>query len=192
MAEPIGALRALLSASSAVFEKDMKQARDAVRKNTVDMSAAMEKFAGKANQSIKAIFTMRTALTLLAGTTGLFYATKRAVEFADSIDKTSKSVGLGAEVFQEYRIAAALSGVGQEKFTAALTKFTQTVGAAARGSKSGKGRFKFRYLGPCILQRKNPIPMREPGYAKKGIIHGPLILDLDQLLKDRTGHPQRE
>ena len=141
MAEPIGSLRALLSASSAVFESDMKRARNAVRNNSNDMRTSFEKLEDVANKSIKKLFTLRTAAAALAGAGGLYYASRRAIEFADNIGEAAKAAGLTAEEFQSLEYAATQSSVSQEAWSAGIVKFTQVLGDARRGAAAAKGLF---------------------------------------------------
>lgn len=145
-AEPIGAIRALLSASAAVFENDMKRARTAVKSSTTDMRTAFERVEDVANKTVKGIFTMRTALGLLAGATGLYYATRAAINFADNIDEVATAAGQTAEEFQSYAYAASLAGIAQEDYTTAVSKFAIVVGDAKRNSKGAQAQL-FNSLG---------------------------------------------
>lgn len=136
MAEPIGALRALLSASAAVFEADMKKARDAVRTSGKDMEFSFKKIQEAGNSVIDRIFSMRTALAVLAGATGFYLASKRALDFAGDLADTAKAAGIAAESYQEMQYAAQLAGVDNDKFNTSLQKFNVLIGDAVNGNKA--------------------------------------------------------
>jgi len=142
MAEPVGVLRALLSASSTVFEKDMKAARDAVRNNSNDMRTSLEKFQAGANNAIKSLFSLRAAAAVAAGATGLYYASKKAIELAGNIQDSARAAGLAADEYQSLRYAASQSGVGIEQFDAGVVKFNKTIGDAVRKGSEGSRVFK--------------------------------------------------
>lgn len=154
MAEPIGALRALLSASSAAFESDMKKARDAVRKNTNDMRSAFDKLEATANKSIKKMLTYRGALSALAGATGFYLATKNAIKFADAIGESADTAGLAVEEYQELRYAAQQNSVGLEEFGSGMEKFTKKLGDAIRGSKEARKSFSNFGIDEATLKSK--------------------------------------
>lgn len=133
MAEPIGALRAEMSADAARFEQDMGKARRAVRNST---SAMNRDFGGTAKAYDKAFESLRryTRFAVIsAGATGLVMFIKRNLEAAASIRDTADKVGVGVEALQEYRFAAQQTGVEQNVLDMALQRFSRRVGEAAQG-----------------------------------------------------------
>lgn len=133
MAEPIGALRVNLSANAAQFEKNMGRARRSVRDTTRSMSDRFAGFRASVGNTIKSIFSFRSALIALAGVTALGYLIKKNIEVADAIAKTADRVGIGIEALQEYQHAAGLAGVSNEQLEKAFTQLNRNVSQAANG-----------------------------------------------------------
>lgn len=63
-------------------------------------------------------------------TVALAIATKRALDHADAIAKQADATGLTTDALQEYRHAAALSGVATEQLDTAFLQFTKRIGEA--------------------------------------------------------------
>ena len=59
------------------------------------------------------VFSLRGALTAVAGAAGIGYFVKSSIEAADTIAKTADRIGIATGALQEYRHAAELSGVSQ-------------------------------------------------------------------------------
>ena len=87
-------------------------------------------------------------VTLAAGAlgTGLFVATKKALNFADDIAKIADKVGVTTDALQEYRFAAELAGVKSDELDKALRKLQQSAGEA-RTKGTGTAADTFRLLG---------------------------------------------
>lgn len=87
-------------------------------------------------------------VTLAAGAlgTGLFVATKKALNFADDIAKIADKVGVTTDALQEYRFAAELAGVKSDELDRALRKLQQSAGEA-RTKGTGTAADTFRLLG---------------------------------------------
>lgn len=77
MAEPIGALRAEMSAGWAQFQSDMHKARDAVKNSGVAMQASMDK-------AKKSFDLTSLSITKLAGAVSAVYLTKQLMHIADT------------------------------------------------------------------------------------------------------------
>lgn len=140
MAEEIGALRALLSATSQAFELDMKRAAKAVNDNANLMQKSFWVAESAGNKLSKQISIIRAAAITMAAT-GLYVAVQKAIEFASSIKESADKVGLTAEAYQELRYAASQAGVGIEEFDKAMSKMTREVGNALSGVKASQELF---------------------------------------------------
>jgi hypothetical protein len=134
MAEPIGALRADLSANAAQFEKDMGRARKAVRNSSKSMQGSLNKFDKAVAGAIKTVFSWKAALAAVAGAVGLGLLIKRAIETADNIAKTARAIGVHTDTLQELRYAANLAGISTGALDGALTAFSKRVGEARAGT----------------------------------------------------------
>ena len=134
MAQPIGALRAELSAGHAQFASDMKKAKNAVKTNASGMSKAMHKVGDKFNRAVKAMTSFRGIMTGAAMVTGMIYVIKKNLEYADTIAKTADKVGITTEALQRYRYIADRSGVATDKLDKAFAKFTVGIGDLKAGT----------------------------------------------------------
>jgi len=134
MAQPIGALRAALSASSASFEQDMRQARNAVRTNARGMETAMSRVRRVFTRTLRSVFSFRSAIGTLAGSAGMGLLIKRSVEAADTIAKTADSIGISTDALQEYRYIAERSGVATSALDNGLGAFTRRLGQMRQGT----------------------------------------------------------
>jgi len=133
MANPIGALRVDLSANAAQFEKDMNRARRSVQTTTRSMSDRFAGFRKSVGNTIKSIFSFRSALIALAGVTALGFLIKKNIEAADAIAKTADRIGIGIEALQEYQHAASLAGVSNQQLEKAFTQLNRNISQAANG-----------------------------------------------------------
>ena len=127
-AQPVGALRVDLSASSAKFQADMKKAKNSVKKNAKGMSAAMHKVGDKFNRVIKSMTSFRGIMTGAAMVAGMVYAIKKNLEYADTIAKTADKIGITTKALQQYRYIADRSGVDTAKLDKAFAKFSVGIG----------------------------------------------------------------
>ena len=134
MAQPIGALRAALSASSASFEQDMRQARNAVRTNARGMETAMSRVRRTFTRVLRSVFSFRSAIGTLAGSAGMGLLIKRSIEAADTIAKTADSIGISTDALQEYRYIAERSGVATSALDNGLGAFTRRLGQMRQGT----------------------------------------------------------
>ena len=134
MADAIGALRVELSANAAQFEKDMGRARQSVRDSSGGMTKSLDGFRTSVENSVKSLFSLRTAAVALAGAAALGFLIKKNLEVADSIAKTARAAGISAESLQELRYAADLSGISVSAFDSALLGFSKRVGELRAGT----------------------------------------------------------
>lgn len=137
MAEPIGTLRAELSAGHAAFAADMKKAKNAVKTNAKGMSAAMDKVGKKFTQAARALNKYAGfAAVAAAGALALFV--KKQIEIAERFEKMSQQAGVSTEFLSEMALVASQAGVELEgtliksvrKLTQNMDDFRKGVGEA--------------------------------------------------------------
>lgn len=157
MAEPIGALRAELSANAAQFERDMGRARNAVKKSSSSMSKNMMRFRASVDKGVKSLFSLRSAAVAAAGATGLFLLAKRSIETADSIGKMARQLGVSAEELQELRFAAQRAGIEQGRLDQSMVAFTKRLGEAKQGT--GQAKDALEELGISMEDLKDATPV---------------------------------
>jgi len=114
-------------------------------------SAAFRSLNARLATTRKAAASVSAAIgkvTLAAGAlgTGLFVATKKALNFADDIAKIADKVGVTTDALQEYRFAAELAGVKSDELDKALRKLQQSAGEATTKG-TGTAADSFRLLG---------------------------------------------
>lgn len=140
MAEPIGALRAEMSAGHAQFESDMKKAKDAVKKNATGMSAAMDKVGKKFTEAA-------TALNKYAGyaIAGAILATtaiiKKQITVADEMGKLAQSTGTTSEYLSSMALVASQGGTDLETLAKGIKRLSQNLYDARDGLKTSKQLF---------------------------------------------------
>lgn len=136
MAEPIGALRAELSANAAQFEKDMGRARKAVNDNATRMRRDLDRFRRSGNDAILSIRNLRNA----AGALGVVFSAgalvrgmRQTLSDFNRLADTADKVGVGIEALQELRFAAEETGVATNTLDMAMQRLTRRLGEAAQG-----------------------------------------------------------
>jgi hypothetical protein len=83
---------------------------------------------GQRVQGVAAGFvSLRGAMALAAGATGLFLFAKRAIDAADTIGKTAKAAAISAETLQELRFAARRAGLEVGQLDQAMLFFIKNV-----------------------------------------------------------------
>lgn len=91
--------------------------------------------AGRAAQDFaRRVTSLRSVVASLAGAGGLGLAIRRAVDFADEIGKTADQIGISTDALQEWRFAADLAGVSQERLDRGFETFAQRLGEAQAGT----------------------------------------------------------
>lgn len=133
----IGALRVALGLDSSEFERGSRRARDIARR---DATAIQKTLSGVAT-------TFKGMIAAAAGT-GLVSAAKRALDYASSLGEVAQQLGVTTRDLQVYRFIATQVGVEQAEMDKGLQKLTQSIGAAADGSK--KQAAAFRELGVAV------------------------------------------
>ncbi len=140
MAEPIGSLRAEMSAGYAQFASDMGKARAAVQSNATAMQTAMKKVSSEFNGAISHINKFGAIAALAAvGGVGLFM--KKAIDTADEMSKMAQKIGMSTENLSTLAHAADISGVSIEQLQTGLAKLSKNSADAANGTGDAKKAF---------------------------------------------------
>jgi len=90
------------------------------------LNARLEKTRKVAKSVVGVIAKVGAAAVALGA--GFVVATKKALEFADSIAKTADKVGLSTDALQKYRYAADLAGVSNGELDKAFDKLNKSIG----------------------------------------------------------------
>lgn len=146
MAQEIGALRAMLSASAAQFENDMGRARQAVRSSASAMERAMDGAKRGFNGAMQVMKLMSVAAA--SGAVALGYLLNKALESADSMTKLAQSVGVPVQTLSAMSHAADLSGTSLDGLAKGLGRLARNMSDAADGLETS--RRAFRQLGVDI------------------------------------------
>lgn len=122
---------------TAAFIRDLKKSGEAVATNTAKMRQSMRRVE-QATTGVQRVFSQ-----LRAGAVALGAAlavrqfanfAKQSLDFADNMAKTADSVGMTTKEFQQFEIAAGLSGVSTEQAGKGLQFFVKSLGEARQGS----------------------------------------------------------
>jgi hypothetical protein len=90
----------------------------------------------------KAVFSMKSALVLVAGATGFGFLIKRSLDATDSLKKTADKIGTTTSALGGLRYAAEITGVETRTMDMALQRFTRRTAEAAKGTGEAKGAIK--------------------------------------------------
>lgn len=132
-----GKVKAELVEVGAAGEKSLKQIESSGEKASKGLASLTDRAASLS----KGIKIMAVAAAAAATIGGLAVLTKKAIDAASAINDTSENLGFGVEALQEWRYAAELSGVSQERFDKSLQKFIRNIGEAAQGTGAAKTAF---------------------------------------------------
>jgi hypothetical protein len=134
---PLGTLKGDLFLETAAFIRDMRKAGDAVATNTFKMRQSMRQVE-KATSGVRRTFSqLRAGAVALAGALAarqFVSFAKTSLDFADALAKSADSVGMTTSEFQQFQVAAGLSGISAEKFGVATQFFVKTLGEARAGT----------------------------------------------------------
>lgn len=133
MAQPIGVLRAELSANVARFAEDMGRAK----KIAYDSSASMARSFDTAGKSFgRSASRLLDIKGILAGITvgSIAAIVNSSLAAAEAIGKTADAAGVGTSALQELRFAAEQSGSSAANLDTALLFFTKSLGQARAGT----------------------------------------------------------
>lgn len=82
----------------------------------------------------KQVFSVNTALGVMAGGAALGLVIKKNLEFADTIGKTADRIGIATDALQKYRYIAERSGVAVATMDKGLEAFTKRLGEVRQGT----------------------------------------------------------
>lgn len=116
----IGALRIILGADTALFDKGLSGAEKRLQRFAGDMKKAGSLIAG--------------ALSVAA----IVAATKSAAKYGAELDDTSQRLGINVERLQELSHAALMAGVSQEDFSKALEQMNKRLGEVKAGTTAAE------------------------------------------------------
>ena len=123
MAATIGRLKAVLTADTGPFRKNMLGARKDLRKFSSSIGAAA-----------KTVAKYAASLAALVGAGGLGMMVKSQFALMDSVGKVSDKLGIATEDLLALRHAAELTGVQAKTFDMALQRMTRRLSEAAQGT----------------------------------------------------------
>ena len=151
-------MRAVLSAETSAFNRDMKRAGDATKQfsntattktrpalnsmrsgmsNVMGSFGAFAKFAGPAGVVVAAIGATTLAFRKLKQSIAqIVGAVRRAMGTLDAFAKMTDKLGIAPEAFQKISLAARLTAdITEEQLSVAMQRMTRRVAEAANGSK---------------------------------------------------------
>lgn len=130
----IGALRAEMSANAVGFKKNLAEARRAAKSESRKMGAAFKRLKGVTTRLSKALFSLRSAAVIAAGSAAFGLLIKKSLDAADTIAKTADAAGISTDMLQELSHAANIAGIETAALQGAMTKFTKGIGEARLGT----------------------------------------------------------
>lgn len=134
MAQPVGALRADITASTANFSKGMKKAKQIAKQNSSAMQRSFAKLKGGVGKLTKSLFSLKGGIIALAGPAVIGLLIKKSLAAADKIAKMSDAAGISTDMMQELSHAANIAGIETSALQGAMTKFTKGIGEAKVGT----------------------------------------------------------
>ena len=155
MSEPIGALRAEMSAGYASFISDMQKAKQGVQVNAAGMAGAMAKVKNSFDSTVKSLLGVRGAIVAAAGATALGAVIKRSIDAAEEMNKMSQQTGVATEKLSALSYAAEISEVPLETLSKGLVKLAKSTEEAVSGS--GKAKDSFKALGIDIQNNNGSV-----------------------------------
>ena len=141
MAEPIGALRAELSANHVQFESDMGKARRAAQTHAKGIQGALSKVGTTFNNTMKSVLGFRGAMVALTAAGGFGLFMKNTIDAADQLSKMAQKVGVSTESLSTLKYAASISGVELEKLQTGLVRLSRNSMDVTLGLKTARDGF---------------------------------------------------
>ena len=141
MAEEIGAVRVLLSATSAIFEKDMKDAKNSVRRHGSDMQKALDGIGKKFNEAGAAL-NRYAGMAAVGAATGFAYFIKKQIDAADAIGKMAAATGTSSEFLSSMGFVAEQSGTSLDVVAKATQKLAKNMDDFRKDTGEAKDAFK--------------------------------------------------
>jgi hypothetical protein len=118
----------------AEVSRDMKTLERRVGKATKEVNRGMNRIRNATARAGKAFRGLKAAAVSLVAAGGLSLLVKRSLDFADSIDKVSRRLGISVEALQEFRFVAQIAGVSTRTLDMGLQRFTRRLSEAQNGT----------------------------------------------------------
>ena len=134
MAQTLETLRIEIETQLSDLRRDMEKARSVTRKSSRQISGSMDKIKKSSARAAAGFRKFRGAIAIAAGAGGLALMGKRALELADSLDKTSLKLDVNVETLQELQFASKLAGVQTTALNVGLQRFLRRVAEARNGT----------------------------------------------------------
>jgi hypothetical protein len=140
-AQEIGSVRALLTATSAIFEKDMKDAKNSVRRHGSDMQKALDGISKKFAE-VGTALNRYAGIAAVGAATGFAYFIKKQIDAADAIGKMAQATGNSTEFLSSMGFVAEQSGTSLEAVAKATQRLTKNMDDFRRNTGEAKDAFK--------------------------------------------------
>lgn len=131
-----------ITADSRELKRELKRVESANGATTRKLSNQWSKSSASASGFGSKIKGLKVALAAVASSViirGISQQITTFEEMADSIDKTSKKLGVGVEDLQNWRFAANEAGVSSQTFDMGLQRLIRRTGEAALGAGEARG-----------------------------------------------------
>lgn len=144
MADPIGAVRVVLAADSAAFERGLKRAR-----------GSLKTFGTHIRTGIAAVAKWSAAIAAAGIAIGTVFV-RRAMKAIDALAKTSDRLGMTTEGLARLRHAAEQTGVATKTLDMGLQRMTRRIAEAAKGTGEAQDAIKQLGLNAKELSQMRP------------------------------------
>ena len=141
MAQPVGALRVDLSASSAKFQADMKKAKGAVKTNATGMQRAMSKVSKSFTQAATAL-NRYAGFAMVAAAAAAAVFIKKQIDIADKMGKLAQATGTTSEYLSSMALVASQGGTTLEVVAKGVKKLSQNMDDVRRGTGEAREAFE--------------------------------------------------
>ena len=141
MAQPVGALRVDLSASSAKFQADMKKAKGAVKTNATGMQKAMSKVSKSFTQAATAL-NRYAGFAMVAAAAAMAVFIKKQIDIADKMSKLAQATGTTSEYLSSMALVASQGGTTLEAVAKGVKKLSQNMDDVRRGTGEAREAFE--------------------------------------------------
>lgn len=154
MADTVEELLVKISADVSELKEGMTEGAGHVRKAAADVEHSNEAMAASFESVKHHVEQLRTAFqTLVAGE--MVELIKRNLEYGESLESTSKVLGINTDQLQEWHYVAAAAGVGAEAMDAGLRRLSISLGKAAEGGAEASKIFARLRLDPAQFKDTN-------------------------------------
>lgn len=133
----IGTLAANLTLQTAAFNRNLKQATQAMQTQTAQMRRHMRNVERASRDLNRQVGQLRSGIAGLAGVLAVRQFqqwTQGALQMADALGNAADRVGLTTRALQEMRYAASQAGMDSRSLDVAMQRLTRRIGDAANGS----------------------------------------------------------